>query len=42
MVSGPIMWEEFIEAFLGKYFPRERMEVKVEELININQGNMSV
>ena len=42
MVSGPIMWEEFIEAFLGKYFPRERMEVKVEEFINLKLENMSV
>ena len=40
--SGPIEWEEFKEAFLGKYFHREKMEVKVEEFINIKQGNMSV
>mgnify|MGYP002555469830 CR=1 FL=1 len=40
--SGPIEWEEFKEAFLGKYFPRERREVKVEEFINLKQGNMSV
>ena len=25
--SGPIVWEEFKKAFIGKYFPRERMEV---------------
>ena len=30
------------EAFLGKYFPREKREVNVEEFINIRQGNMSV
>ncbi|XP_069146585.1 uncharacterized protein [Solanum lycopersicum] len=40
--SGPIEWEEFKEALLGKYFPRERREVKVEEFINLKQGNMSV
>ena len=27
--SGPIEWDEFKEGFLGKYFPRERREVKV-------------
>ena len=33
--SGPIEWEEFKEAFLGKYFPRERREVNVHEFINL-------
>ena len=42
MESGPIEWEELKEYFLGKYFPRERREVKVEEFINLKQGNMSV
>ena len=32
--SEPIEWKEFKKAFLGKYFPRERREVKVEEFIN--------
>ena len=40
--SGPIEWEEFKEAFLRKHFPCERRKVKVEEFINLNQGNMSV
>ena len=40
--SGPIELEEFKEAFLCKYFPRERREVKVEEFINLKQGNMIV
>ena len=39
--SGPIEWKEFKEAFLGKYLPRERREVKVEEFINLKQGNMT-
>ena len=39
---GPIEWQEFKEAFLGKYFPHERREVKVQELINLKQGNISV
>ena len=40
--SFPIEWEEFKEAFVGKYFPRERREVKVEEFINLKHGNISV
>ena len=40
--SGPIECKEFKEAFLGKYFPRERRQVKVDEFINLKQGNMSV
>ena len=40
--SGPIEWEEFKEAFLGKYFPQEKREVLVEEFIFLKQGNMSV
>ena len=38
----PIEWEEFKKAFHGKYFPRKMREFKVEEFINLNQGNMSV
>ena len=40
--SIPIEWEEFMKAFLGKYFPRERRMVKVKEFINLKLGNMSV
>ena len=36
--SDPIQWEEFNDTFLGKYFPHERSEVKVEEFINLRQG----
>ena len=39
---GPIEWEEFEEAFLGNFFPLERIEIKVEEFINLKKGNMSV
>ena len=42
MESGPIEWEEFKEAFLWKYISCERRKVKVEEFINLKQGNMSV
>ena len=40
--SVTIEWEEFTEVFLGKYFPHEMIEVKVNEFINLSQGNMSV
>ena len=29
--SGPIELEEFKDAFLGKYFPCERRDIKVED-----------
>ena len=38
---GPIEWEEFKEVFLYKCFLREMSEVKVDEFINLKQGNMS-
>ena len=40
--SGPIEWEAFKDVFLGKYFPRDMMEVNMEEFINLKQGNMYV
>ncbi|XP_049381296.1 uncharacterized protein LOC125845822 [Solanum stenotomum] len=40
--AGHIAWEEFKRAFLSKYFPCEKREVKVEEFINLRQGTMSV
>ncbi|WMV24613.1 hypothetical protein MTR67_017998 [Solanum verrucosum] len=40
--AGPIEWEEFKEAFLGRYFPREKRECKLEVFINLRQGSMSV
>ncbi|XP_049414705.1 uncharacterized protein LOC125877459 [Solanum stenotomum] len=36
--AGPIECEEFKEAFLGKYFPIEKRECKIEEFINLRQG----
>uniref|UniRef100_UPI003395BA5F hypothetical protein n=1 Tax=Acinetobacter baumannii TaxID=470 RepID=UPI003395BA5F len=35
-------FEEFKKAFLEKFFLNERREMKVEEFINLKQGNMSV
>ncbi|XP_049347855.1 uncharacterized protein LOC125812397 [Solanum verrucosum] len=40
--AGPIEWEKFKKAFLDRYFPLEKREVKVEEFINLRQGNMNV
>ena len=40
--SVRLEWEEFKESFLERYFSREKREVKVKELINLRQGNMSV
>ncbi|XP_027772382.1 uncharacterized protein LOC114076881 [Solanum pennellii] len=37
-----IALKEFKEVFLGRFFPREKREDKVEEFINLRQGNMSV
>ncbi|KAF3677661.1 hypothetical protein FXO37_04720 [Capsicum annuum] len=40
--AGPIEWEEFITAFLDRFFPQELREAKVLEFINLRQGNMTV
>ena len=39
---GPIEFQDFKEAFLVKYFPHDRREVKVKEFINLKQCNMCV
>ncbi|PHU14172.1 putative alpha,alpha-trehalose-phosphate synthase [UDP-forming] 8 [Capsicum chinense] len=40
--AGPIEWEEFITAFLDRFFPQELREAKVLEFINLRQANMTV
>ncbi|KAF3645983.1 putative hyoscyamine 6-dioxygenase-like [Capsicum annuum] len=40
--AEPTVWDEFVEAFLDRFFPLELREAKVEEFINIKQGKMSV
>ena len=35
-------WEMFKKAFLDRLFPKEKMEAKVVEFINIFQGGISV
>ena len=39
---GPLYWEEFKVAFLDRFIPLELREAKVQEFINLRQGNMSV
>ena len=33
--TGPLEWEEFVTAFLDKFFPQELREAKVLEFINL-------
>jgi len=40
--AGPIEWQVFKSAFLGRFFPRELRESKVEEFINLSQGGTNV
>ncbi|KAF3685344.1 hypothetical protein FXO37_00715 [Capsicum annuum] len=40
--AGLIEWEEFVTAFLERFFPQELREAKVLEFINLRQGNMTV
>ena len=37
-----ITWDILKNAFLEKFFPREKREAKVEEFINLRKGGMSV
>ena len=40
--GGPVAWEVFKKAFLNKFFPWEKREDNVVELINLHQGGISV
>ena len=40
--EGPISWEVLSRAFIDRFFPREKIEAKVEEFIKLHQGGMSV
>ncbi|KAK4706328.1 hypothetical protein R3W88_034114 [Solanum pinnatisectum] len=35
-----VEWETFKSTFLGRFFPRELREAKVEEFINFRQGSV--
>ena len=38
----PVEWEDFFEAFLAHYFPREVRESRLDQFINLKQRTMSV
>ena len=40
--ANPIDWESFKSEFQDRFFPREMREAKLEEFINLKQGNMIV
>ena len=35
-------WGEFIELFMGKFFPASTRHVKAREFLELKQGNMTV
>lgn len=35
-------WDEFVDLFMEMFFPLELREDKVQDFINLIQGNMSV
>lgn len=35
-------WDEFVTAFLDKYFPRQLREAEAAEFLNLRQNNMIV
>ena len=39
---GLVTWEIFKKASLDRFFPKEKREAKVEEFINLCQGDLSV
>ncbi|WMV41427.1 hypothetical protein MTR67_034812 [Solanum verrucosum] len=40
--APPAEWEDFFEAFLSNYLPREVREARLDQFINRKQGTMSV
>ena len=42
IVSGHIHKEEFKKEFLDSFYPLEKREDNVEEVINLHQGGMSI
>ena len=39
--GGQVTWEIFKMSFIDRFFPREMMDEKVVELINLSQGGSS-
>ncbi|XP_070017524.1 uncharacterized protein [Nicotiana sylvestris] len=40
--APPAIWENFLDAFLDKYLPREIQQARLDQFIALKQGNMSV
>ncbi|XP_070038475.1 uncharacterized protein [Nicotiana tomentosiformis] len=40
--APPAEWEDFSEAFLAHYWPREVREARLEQFLSLKQGDMSV
>ncbi|XP_070042694.1 uncharacterized protein [Nicotiana tomentosiformis] len=40
--APPAIWENFSDAFLDKYLPREIRQARVNQFLALKQGNMSV
>ncbi|XP_070049534.1 uncharacterized protein [Nicotiana tomentosiformis] len=40
--APPAEWEDFSEAFLAHYFPREVREARLDHFLSLKQGDMSV
>uniref|UniRef100_A0A1S4CA19 CCHC-type domain-containing protein n=1 Tax=Nicotiana tabacum TaxID=4097 RepID=A0A1S4CA19_TOBAC len=40
--APPAEWEDFSEAFLAHYFPQEVREARLDQFLNLKQGDMSV
>lgn len=38
----PVMWKMFKIAFLERFFPKDMMEAKIEELISLKLGSITV
>nr|XP_009775774.1 PREDICTED: uncharacterized protein LOC104225626 [Nicotiana sylvestris] len=40
--ASPANWENFSDAFLYQYLPREIQQTRVDQFLSLKQGNMSV
>ncbi|XP_070032397.1 uncharacterized protein [Nicotiana tomentosiformis] len=38
----PVSWENFLDAFLDQYLPREIRQARVDQFLDLKKGNMSV
>ncbi|XP_070017120.1 uncharacterized protein [Nicotiana sylvestris] len=40
--ASPVEWEDFSQAFLAHYLPREVREARLDQFLNLKQGDMGV